>query len=162
MPTESTPDDSPSRLPSRRVLVLWAGLTAYVAASAFVAVFPSDVPIPGAFLGVPVALTVVVAAGALLLARDAARPLLVLAVVPLFALAAFDVYKACPAVGCVAPPGYEPWRNLKFFLRWSLTGPALGVSSEPYQCAAACPHRIELVPAALGYWAAWRGVDGRA
>lgn len=159
MPTEPPPD-SPSRLPSRRALSLWTGLTAYVAASAFVDVFPTYVPIPGALLGVPAALTLVVAVGTALLARDAARPLPLLAAVPLFALAAFDVYRACPAVGCVEPPGYEPWRNLKFFLRWSLTGPALGVSSEPYQCAAACPHRVELVTAALGYWAAWRGVDG--
>jgi hypothetical protein len=134
-------------------------LTGFVLVGAFVAVLPTYVPFSVSFLGVFAALTAVVAVACALLARDAARPLVLLAAVPLFALAAFDVLKACPGVACETPPGYEPWRNLKLFLRWTFTGPALGVSSQPSQCAAACPHRIELVPLALGYLAAWAGLD---
>jgi hypothetical protein len=146
--------------PSKRVVLAWVVLSAFVLAGAFVAVFPTYVPLSGSFLGIFAALTVVVAVACALLARDAVRPLVLLAAVPLFALAAFDVLKACPGVACETPPGYEPWRNLKLFMRWTFTGPALGMSSQPYPCAAACPHRIELVPLALGYLAAWAGLDG--
>ena len=146
--------------PSRRTVGACFGLTAFVLASAFVAVFPDSVPFDGVLLVVPGALTVVVAVAAVASARNAARPLYVFAVVPLFALSAFNVLTVCLGVACSPPPGYEPWRNVKFFVDWWLTGPTLGVSSEPYQCAVACPHRIELVPLALGYVAAWKGFDG--
>lgn len=137
---------------------MWSVATAYVLLMAFVMVFPTYVPFGAANFSTLVGLTVVFVVLGVTRARTAARPLAFLVALPLFALAAFDLsIGGCPGVGCATPPGYEPWRNVKFFLKWTFTGPALGMSSEPNPCASLCPHRIELVPLFAGYVALWWG-----
>ncbi|WP_227375864.1 hypothetical protein [Haladaptatus halobius] len=144
------------RIPSQRTASAWVVLTAYVIVCALIVVAPASLP----FLGMIGVFTLALVAVFVVLAREAPRPAFVLLAVPLLVVAAVDVLKGCPAVGCATPPGYEPWLNVKFFAKMTLIGPTLGVSSQLPPCAAVCPHRIELVPLVAGYPAVWKGYDG--
>ncbi|WP_227380083.1 hypothetical protein [Haladaptatus halobius] len=132
-------------------------MTASILGIAFVEVIPT----PGIYLAGIVVLAIVFAGGYAVLAIDVAHPFAIVAASSLFVIAAFDLLSTgrCLTMGCSTPPGYDPWSNLKVFLRWSVTGPTLELSSEPYQCAVACPYRIELVPLILSYAAVWYGFE---
>lgn len=141
---------------TRRLLAL-AGATGYVVAIAFVWVFPMYTPFSGLFHYLQLGLTVLLALGLVALARFSRYPLLPILGLFLVAIAGLELIKVCLGVGCRIPPGYEPWRSLKWALEWGFLGPRLALTSRPEPCAFACPHRIELLPLVLGYAAIWVG-----
>ncbi|WP_458211082.1 hypothetical protein [Haladaptatus sp. NG-SE-30] len=149
--------ESRHRFPSQQVIVIWAGVTASILGITFVEVIPT----PGIYLAGIVLLAIIIASGYAMLTLDVAHPLAIVAAISLFVIAAFDLLSTgrCFTMGCSTPPGYDPWSNLKVFLRWSTIGPTLELSSAPYRCAVACPYRIELVPLILSYAAVWYGFE---
>lgn len=85
--------------------------------------------------------------------RRSTRPWVVSVGTVLLLWAVTSVALGCPGVGCRVPAGHEYWRNIEFAFDIGLGGPRLLVSAAPEPCAFSCPHKLQLVPLALGYGA---------
>lgn len=65
--------------------------------------------------------------------------------------AAMSLALGCPGIGCSKPEDYEYWRNIKLAVDIGIGGPRLLISTETGTCAFQCPHKIQLIPLAIGY-----------
>ncbi|WP_440989436.1 hypothetical protein [Haloarchaeobius baliensis] len=134
---------------SLRVLVLWSALTVLVVVFAYVAVAPEFTHVGATGL----ALLCVFLIGCFRLGvgdrveemMSENRESALLGVV-CFGVAALPIpLTACFGAGCSGT------RTFHVFFDSSLLGPAIGVSFAADRCAHLCPHRVQLLPLAIGY-----------
>lgn len=146
------------RYRSRRVLTVWAALTAGVTGYVSLAVLywgPLTPPLLGFLVVTPLVYGLAgVLVGGIALAASSRRPGLAFGASVLVGIAALSVTFGCPAVAC------EGVRRLRVFAEWTLLGPAVSASTDPGSCAHVCPHTVELLPLVAGYLLVGEAVAG--